>query len=111
MSPRRRAVYRCFALALMVNLAGDLLDAACDPIPSPTLATTVAADQPAEADACGGTCGGTCVADCYCCSAVDGLAVDAATNPLGFLRMTTLPVPPQAPSHTAAPPDQPPTRL
>ncbi len=104
---RKRIVLRCFALALMAVVAAELFDAACDPFPGVTQAATVAADGAGDAD----QCADTCVADCYCCSALDGPSVSAPDDPLGFLRMATFLIPPQGPSRTTAPPDQPPTPL
>ncbi len=91
----------------MAVIAGDLLDTACDPLPGLTQTATIAASSGADAD----QCAGTCVADCYCCNGLDGPAIDAAEDPLGFLRMAASLIPPQGPSRTTAPPDQPPTRL
>lgn len=107
--PRRRFrfAFRCLALALMAVVAGDLLDAACDPLPTWTDTTTVEAGSGGDADACSDIC----VADCYCCNAGDGPTVIAAADPLDFLQMTPLSVARRRPSPTSAPPDQPPTRL
>jgi hypothetical protein len=106
--PRRfRIVFRCFALALAALIASDSLDADCDPFPAHVQGAAMTAEGGAAPDACARTC----VADCFCCSAVDGPAVDAATDPLGFLRMATTVTAAQAPSRTPAPPDQPPTLL
>lgn len=90
----------------MAILAGDLLDAACDPLPNWTDTTTVdSGTGPADA------CSDTCVADCYCCSAGDGPTVLVTDDPLGFLQMTPSSITRRGPSRTFAPPDQPPTRL
>ena len=104
---RPRIVFRLFALALMAVVAGDLLDAACDPFPGLTQPVTIAAGTDTDDD----QCTDTCVADCYCCSALDRASMSAPDDPLGFLRMATFVIPPQGPSRTTAPLDQPPTRL
>ena len=104
---RPRIVFRVFALVLMAVVAGDLMDAACDPFPALTQPTAIAAGSDRDAD----QCTDICVADCYCCSALDSASMDAPDDPLGFLRMATFVIPPQGPSRTTAPPDQPPTLL
>ena len=109
--PHRRyaAAFRALALALLATIAGDLLDAACDPLPPDSQTATLSAQSDVDADA--EQCAGICVADCYCCCAVDGPTADAVRGPLGFLRMATDLIPPRGPSRTTAPLDQPPTRL
>lgn len=91
----------------MAVVAGELLDAACDPFPGLTQPAAIAAGSGGEVD----QCSDTCIADCYCCSALDRPSMDVPEDPLGFLRMATFRIPSQGPSRTTAPPDQPPTRL
>ena len=63
----RRTGPRLVALLLAAVVCADVtLDAACDPIRLPGLASTVTAFS-ADTGA-GDACSDTCVADCFCCS-------------------------------------------
>jgi hypothetical protein len=92
---------------LVAILSGDLLDAACDPLPRVLDGTTIEAGDVVHADGCAGTC----IADCHCCSAIDGPAIDAVADPLGFVGMAASVIRKPAPWLAVPPPDEPPTLL
>lgn len=91
----------------MAAVGSDLLDVACDPLPTWSDVTTLEAGSGDGGEGCAETC----VPDCYCCCAVDDPATVAAQASLDFLHMATVVMARPVDSRTAAPPDQPPTRL